>query len=512
MRRAAGRPRILIGIDGPGASGKSTLAGLLATVLEGSAVVHVDDFYLPSADRNSRAGQVGAQFDLPRLATQVVEPAAAGRGFRYQRYGLLDDCDSFVDLAHRSQRCTSAAVRGWPTAQAPPCVIHMMDDELQREVGRLEARLAGGGATPTPVIEELSRMRHDLASGGARPPAFQLANLRIGQPCKERWADMVGDDRVRACAGCERPVFNLSEMTRAQAEAVLATRGVTPCVRFYRRADGTVMTADCPTGTRREGRRLAVVASTLAAGTALAGASPAMAEPPAPAMAEPATPAPAPASDDASEPATPDPLLDDPLRAKSAQSIDDAYMGIMITTRVPDRPTLQWSTWARVGGGIASHPTSLVARGITLPMAEQQSTWEAAIAADLSLSVAHRGDVRLGAWTELRTSSGPVVGGELVVEGLPPHPYTSDFNGSGSVVLRAGGNSHVLTTAIAFGYVGSWYRSDRWIRSVSHVVGARVVASVNRSLDGPRDWSATVGIELEPIGVLGYLLGLGSRR
>jgi hypothetical protein len=33
---------------------------------------------------------------------------------------------------------------------------------------------------------------------------------------------------------------------------VLATRGITPCVRFYRGADGTVMTTDCPTGTRRE--------------------------------------------------------------------------------------------------------------------------------------------------------------------------------------------------------------------------------------------------------------------
>lgn len=68
-------------------------------------------------------------------------------------------------------------------------------------------------------------------------------------------------------------------MTRDEAERVLATRGLTPCVRFYRRPDGTVMTTDCPSGARREGRRLAVLASSLAAGAALAAPSSARAEP-----------------------------------------------------------------------------------------------------------------------------------------------------------------------------------------------------------------------------------------
>jgi uridine kinase len=85
-RQAVGRPRILVGIDGPGASGKSTLAGLLAEQLSGAAVVHVDDFHLPSAMGGTRAGEVGALFDLPRLACQVVVPAAGGSALRYQRY------------------------------------------------------------------------------------------------------------------------------------------------------------------------------------------------------------------------------------------------------------------------------------------------------------------------------------------------------------------------------------------------------------------------------------------
>jgi uridine kinase len=83
--RGSQSPTILAGIDGAGASGKSTLASLLAERL-GATVVHVDDFYLPSAVRDSRAGEIGALFDLPRLAEQVVRPAAAGLAVRYQRY------------------------------------------------------------------------------------------------------------------------------------------------------------------------------------------------------------------------------------------------------------------------------------------------------------------------------------------------------------------------------------------------------------------------------------------
>jgi len=344
-----------------------------------------------------------------------------------------------------------------------------------------------------------------------------LSNLRIGFACKERWADMVGDDRVRACAGCNRSVFNLSAMAREQAEAVLASRGLTPCVRFYRRPDGTVMTTDCPTGARREGRRLAVVASTLA-GTALA-TSPAMADPPPAAVA--------PASDDAA--ATPDPVGDSagsgtaPEDAAGAQGVvistdiimgipiperePEMEMGVLIETREADRPVLEWSTWARLGYGIASQSPSVVARSFHPPMAESGTTWEAAVAADLTLPLARHGDVRFGAWGEVRTTSGPVVGGEILVEGLPPHPNGTMFDGGGGIVLRAGGNGHVVTGALGFGYVGSWPRNDPWISWARHMVGVRVVASMNRSLDDPHDWSATFGLELEPIGALSYVLG-----
>lgn len=58
---------------------------------------------------------------------------------------------------------------------------------------------------------------------------------------------MVGDERVRHCAECNLNVYNLSAMTERQVHALIAERsGQRLCTRFYRRADGTVLTQDCP--------------------------------------------------------------------------------------------------------------------------------------------------------------------------------------------------------------------------------------------------------------------------
>jgi uridine kinase len=90
-RVAIGHPRAFVGIDGPGASGKSTLAEQLGAAMGDAHLVHVDDFYLPSSRRHERLGEVGPLFDLPRLAEQVVVPGSAGEALRYQRYDWLQD-------------------------------------------------------------------------------------------------------------------------------------------------------------------------------------------------------------------------------------------------------------------------------------------------------------------------------------------------------------------------------------------------------------------------------------
>lgn len=88
---ATGHPRAFVGIDGPGASGKSTLAEQLVTAIGDAYLVHGDDFYLPSSRRHERLGDVGPLFDLPRLAEQVIVPGSAGEALRYQRYDWVKD-------------------------------------------------------------------------------------------------------------------------------------------------------------------------------------------------------------------------------------------------------------------------------------------------------------------------------------------------------------------------------------------------------------------------------------
>lgn len=81
-RRLAGRTGTRwVGVDGLGASGKTTLARRIAEALPGAVVVSVDDF--------ARAGQPG--WDQALFVAQVVEPVSAGRPGRYLRWDLLTD-------------------------------------------------------------------------------------------------------------------------------------------------------------------------------------------------------------------------------------------------------------------------------------------------------------------------------------------------------------------------------------------------------------------------------------
>ena len=70
-----------VGIDGFGATGKTTLAAAVARALPGAVVVHVDDL--------SRPGVAG--WERERFVTQVLEPLRAGRPGRYQRWDWSSD-------------------------------------------------------------------------------------------------------------------------------------------------------------------------------------------------------------------------------------------------------------------------------------------------------------------------------------------------------------------------------------------------------------------------------------
>jgi hypothetical protein len=89
------------------------------------------------------------------------------------------------------------------------------------------------------------------------PPSFDLANIQTASPCQTDWSKMIGDDRVRHCAECNLNVYNLSAMKEREIQQLLAVQGGKRlCARFYRRADGTIMTQDCPWNLRVVARKV----------------------------------------------------------------------------------------------------------------------------------------------------------------------------------------------------------------------------------------------------------------
>jgi hypothetical protein len=87
-----------------------------------------------------------------------------------------------------------------------------------------------------------------------------LEGVRVAAPCPADWEKMVGDERVRYCGECSLHVYNLSGMTKREAEGLVANAEGRLCVRYYRRADGSILTRNCPTGLRAVRQRVSRVA------------------------------------------------------------------------------------------------------------------------------------------------------------------------------------------------------------------------------------------------------------
>ncbi len=134
--------------------------------------------------------------------------------------------------------------------------------------------LAALAARQTALEAEVRERQRELADARRLVEEIQerarlpvLDNIQVAAPCPARWGDMTGDERVRACGDCKKNVYNLSEMTREEAEALLVEKEGRLCVRYFQRADGTILLRDCAVGVKRRRRRRVVaagVAATLA--------------------------------------------------------------------------------------------------------------------------------------------------------------------------------------------------------------------------------------------------------
>ena len=51
--------------------------------------------------------------------------------------------------------------------------------------------------------------------------SFSLKRIKIASPCPAAWNEMEGNDGVRFCNQCQKNVYNLSALSRLEAEALL---------------------------------------------------------------------------------------------------------------------------------------------------------------------------------------------------------------------------------------------------------------------------------------------------
>lgn len=94
----------------------------------------------------------------------------------------------------------------------------------------------------------------------------RLDQLKVVSPCSTGWDRMPGDEKKRFCSECNKFVYDFSQMTRRQVEAIVSIHRGRMCARITRRPDGSLLTLETPAVHPVVARRASpVVNATLAA-------------------------------------------------------------------------------------------------------------------------------------------------------------------------------------------------------------------------------------------------------
>ncbi len=80
----ASNPNLRVAIDGPCASGKSTLGAALSEIYQ-CPLIHMDDFFLRPEQRTpQRLGEPGGNVDYERFSQEILAPMLTGKPVRYR--------------------------------------------------------------------------------------------------------------------------------------------------------------------------------------------------------------------------------------------------------------------------------------------------------------------------------------------------------------------------------------------------------------------------------------------
>jgi len=135
------------------------------------------------------------------------------------------------------------------------------------DVDALAARTESLAAEVATKTRELDGARALLDEARAKARLPVLPNIKVATPCPVEWNSMThvaSDERIRSCATCEKNVYNISSLTREEAEALIIAKEGKLCVRYFQRHDGTILLKDCAVGVTQKRKRRVLAASVLA--------------------------------------------------------------------------------------------------------------------------------------------------------------------------------------------------------------------------------------------------------
>lgn len=131
--------RLLVGIDGRCASGKSTLGRLAASVY-GANLIAMDDFFLPPERKTpERLAEPGGNVDYERFEREVLTPFKTGAAFSYRPYrchpvpGFLDP----VEIAPCRLTIVEGSYAHHPYFQRPYSLSVFLTTDSQTQRARI---------------------------------------------------------------------------------------------------------------------------------------------------------------------------------------------------------------------------------------------------------------------------------------------------------------------------------------------------------------------------------------
>jgi uridine kinase len=149
-RRASGR--LLVGIDGAGGAGKSTLANGIGEACGGrAAIIRCDDFYRPLNAQGTPEEAYEKYFDWRRLRDEALLPLRNGQPARYQRYDWsIDSLAEWITIEPREIILVEGVFSTRPELRTLLEVTLFVETPRDERIRRMSAR-------PQPSISWIDR-------------------------------------------------------------------------------------------------------------------------------------------------------------------------------------------------------------------------------------------------------------------------------------------------------------------------------------------------------------------